>query len=417
MGRFFQGLWRHPDFLKLWAGQTVSIAGSGVTMVALPLTAVLTLHASAFQMGIIVTCQSAPALLGMFVGAWVDRLRRRRIMIATDLFRVALLSAIPVALFLGQLRIELLYVVAVLMGTCAVVFGVSYQSYLPSLITREEIVEANTKLEAGRSTAQVTGPTIAGFLVQILGAPMALVIDASSYIVSAVSLLLIRRAEPASAPRPKRNIWAEVWEGLHFVGANPLLRAIAGCTSTWYFFGSLQQAVFVLFVTQELRIAPALIGVIFASRAVGGLLGVFLHRRVTGWLSLGPALATVVLVGTGAFFLSAVAGGPMGVAVAFLIASQFLMFLCEAIYSISQISLRQAITPQAMQGRMNATMRFLSGSSFPAGALLGGVLGQLVGLRGAMLIAAVGAVFACSWVLSSPLRSLTQQPAAVAQAN
>ena len=260
----FAGLWRHADFVKLWTGQTISLFGSQITFLALPLTAVLVLEASPAQMGFLTAAGAIPSLLvGLFVGVWVDRYRRRPILIAADLGRAALLFAIPVAAILGMLRIEHLYVVAFLVGTLELFFDVAHRSFLPSLVKREQLVEGNSKLEMSRSIAMILGPGVAGGLVQLVTAPIAIAVDAISFLISALFLGWIRAPEPAPKPSDQReNIWRELGEGLRLVSGNRLLRAIAGCMGIVGLFNSVLEAVFVLYVTRELGIEPGLLGLV-----------------------------------------------------------------------------------------------------------------------------------------------------------
>jgi MFS family permease len=408
----FTGLWRHPDFLKLWAGQTISLFGSQVTLLALPLTAVVALDATPAQMGLLGAAEFAPfLLLGLFAGVWVDRLRRRPLMIAADLGRAALLGSIPAAAFSGVLRMELLYAVGFLVGVLTVFFDVAYQAYLPSLVRREELVEGNSKLEVSRSVAQIAGPGVAGGLVQAITAPVTLVVDALSFLVSAASLGIIRVPEPAPAPREHgRNIWAEIAEGLQVVLGNPLLRSIAGCTATSNFFSNVLFAVYVLFVTRELRIEPAVLGLIFSIGSVGALLGALLAGRIAQQFGLGPTIAWVPCVGAPGGLLVPLASGSRELAIPLLVVSQFLIGLTGPIYNVNQVSLRQAITPDRLQGRMNASMRFIVWGTLPLGSLLGGALGERFGLQSALLVGAVGVLLAPLWVVFSPVRNLREAP-------
>jgi MFS family permease len=407
----FGGLWRHRDFTRLWAGQTVSQFGTQVTYLALPLTAAVTLQATPSQMGLLGAAEFAPFLLfGLFAGVWVDRLPRRNILIAADLGRAALLALIPLAALGGFLRIELLYAVGFLTGVLTVFFDVAYQSYLPALVDRADLVEGNSKLEVTRSVAQVAGPGAAGGLVQLVSAPVAIALDAASFVLSALVLGAIRRAEPPPAAS-RRRIWAEIGEGLAVVLGNRHLRAIAGCTATSNLFSQIATAVYLLYLTRDLAVTPALVGVIFAAGGVGALLGALLASRTAAAVGLGPTI-----VGTAALFplgwlLTLVAGGPPALVVAVLAAAMALVSLAGTVYNVNQLSLRQTITPDRLQGRMNASMRFLVWGTIPIGALIGGFLGDLIGLRATLLVAALGSALSVLWVLLSPVRSLREQPA------
>jgi MFS family permease len=410
----FTGLWRHTGFAKLWTGQTISSLGSQITLLALPVTAVLLLNATPVQMGLLTAAGTVSSLLlGLFVGVWVDRYRRRPILIAADLGRAALLFTIPLAALLGVLRIELLYLVAVLTGTLGLFFDVAYRSFLPSLIGSERLVEGNSKLELSESVAEIVGPGAAGGLVQLLTAPLAIALDAASFLISALFLAWIRAPEPA--PRPpeaQRNIWREIGEGLHLVAGNRLLRAIAGCMGTVSLFNSVLEAVFILYVARDLGLEPGVLGLIFARGSVGFLFGTFVTAWVTRRFGLGPGIiGGLLLVGSSDLLIPLVNRSMATVAIAMvLIAAQFFFGLGLVIFRIGQVSLRQAVTPDPLQGRMNATMSFITWGLVPLGGLLGGGLGQAMGLRPTLLLAAGGELLATLWLLLSPIRSLREQP-------
>lgn len=411
----FGGLWRHPEFLKLWAGQTISLFGSQVGELALPLTAVLVLNASASEMGLLMAAERAPfLLLSLLAGVWVDRLRRRPVLIAADLGRAFLLASIPAAALLGLLRMEQLYLVGLLVGVCTVFFDVAYQSYLPSLVGREDLVEGNSKLSMTQSAAAMVGPGLAGALVQLVTAPLALAADALSFLVSALSLRWIHATEPAPAAdgRP-RNIWAEVAEGLRLVLGSRLLRPIALCTGTFNLFSSLWSAVFLLFMTRDLGLAPALVGLIFGIGGVGFLVGAVLAGRIAQRFGVGPTIVGSTLLSGAVSIPIALVGGPTPLVLVVLVLSQALMGLGLVVYNVTQVSLRQAITPDHLLGRMNASVRFIIWGTMPIGALVGGLLGDAIDLRPTLLLGAVGTTLAFLWVFFSPVRALREQPASV----
>lgn len=401
-------LWRHRDFLKLWIGQTISVFGSQFTGLALPLIAALTLNASPAEMGILLAADTAPFLLvGLFAGVWVDRLRRRPILIVGDVGRALLLLTIPLTAFAGRLSMPQLYVVGFLYGVLTVFFDVAYQAYLPALVERGHLVEGNSKLEASRSTAQVAGPGVAGLLIQALSAPFAIVLDALSFFISALFLGMIRRSEgePVVTRAP---MLAEVREGLKSVFDNRLLRAIAGTTATSNFFGSAIGALYILFATQELGLAPAAIGLVFSVGNIGALAGGVLAGTLARRLGLGRVIV-------GAAFLGALGNVPVvfatrDLALPVLAVGWVLVAMASPIYNINQVSLRQAITPLSLQGRMNATMRFVVWGTLPLGGLVGGFIGGAIGLRSAIALAAAGGLTAFLWVLRSPVRTLTRIP-------
>ncbi len=409
----FDGLWRQPDFLKLWAGETVSLFGSQITLLALPLTAVLVLKASPSQMGLLTALEFLPFLvLSLFAGVWVDRLRRRPILVLADIGRSILLGSVPIVYFLNMLSIEYLYVVGLLTGVMTVFFDVAYQSYLPALVDRNQLVEGNGKLEVSRSVAQIAGPGIAGTLVQVISAPFAIVIDAISFLFSAFFIGLIHKPEPVEVKSAdyKKNIWKEIGEGLGVVFGNRLLRSIAGCTGTGNLFGNISQAVLTLYLVNELKLEPAVIGLIFGVGSVGALVGAFLAGWAAQRFGLGPTI-----IGSAALwfagFLLPLASGSFWVAVPLLVAWMFMFSIAGTVYNINQVSLRQAITPHRLQGRMNASMRFLVWGTMPIGSVIGGFLGEIIGLRPTLWVGAVGGSLAFLWVFFSPVRHLREQPA------
>ena len=411
MREHFTGLWRHPDFLKLWTGQTISQFGSQATEFALPLIAALTLQASPAQMGLLTATETLPFLLaGLVAGVWVDRLRRRRILIAADIGRAVLLGLVPLLALTGQLRMAHLYVIGFLIGVLRVFFDVAYQSFLPTLVRPEHLVEGNSKLEASSSVATIAGPGLAGLLVQLLTAPVALAIDACSFGVSALSLGFIRTPEAVPPHGERRRFWTEAGEGLRVVLGSPTLRAIAGCTGTWNLCGNIWYAAFVLYAIRQLGVSPAVLGATYTLGSTGALLGALLANRAGRAVGPGPAIIGAALLGTRSALLVPIVSGPGLMAAAMIATVRFVSGLGNTTYRISQVSLRQAIVPANVQGRMNATMRFLSMSVIPVGALLGGSLGEVVGLRPTLVVGALGLLAAPLWLLLSPLRTLSQFP-------
>lgn len=407
------GLWQHPNFLKLWAGETISVFGSQVTLLALPLTAVLVLGATPAQMGVLGAIEMAPFLfISLFAGVWVDRWRLRPVMVLADIGRAILLGSIPTAYAFGVLSIEFLFVIALMTGILTVFFDVAYQSYLPVLVERKQLVEGNGKLEVSRSVAQITGPGLAGTLVQVATAPVALALDAVSFAFSALFLGIIRHTEPAKpVSTVKRNIWREIGEGLGGVFGNPYLRSIAACTGTSNLFGNIGQAVFTIFVIRELHLDAFLLGLIFGISSIGALIGAFMagwmaRRFGLGWTIIGTAF----VFGIGGL-AAPLAYGPVPVLMLILTTGLFINNWSNPIYNINQVSLRQAITPHRLLGRMNASMRFLVWGTMPIGSLIGGLLGEIIGLRATLLVAALGTFLSVLPVLFSPVRDLKAQPA------
>jgi len=411
------GLWRHRDFRNLWAAETISVFGSQVDDLAIGFVAILVLDASAFEVAVLGTLNFAPfILLTLPAGVWVDRLRRRPILIGADFARAGILATVPLAYALDALTLWHLYLVVFLVGACQVFFDVAYQSYLPSLVDRDEIVEGNSKLEISRSSAQVTGPGIGGTLVELVTAPYAVLVDALSFVASGVFLLRIRKREDVprvvSADGRKPSMWFELKEGLRFVTGNPNLRAQAGCTATSNLFSSLAFAIFLVFAVRELQLSAAVIGLVFSVGAAGSLLAAFTARRISDRFGIGPT--SIVMAAAFGPSMILVALAPAGnEAIPFLIAAQLLFGFSVVVYNIAQVSYRQAICPPRLQGRMNAVMRFIVWGTIPVGTLAGGGLATWLGLRETIVVGAVGGGLAFLWLLFSPQRHLRELPAPI----
>jgi predicted MFS family arabinose efflux permease len=301
-----------------------------------------------------------------------------------------------------------------LVSVLGLFFSVAHRSFLPSLVGREQLVEANSKLELSNSAAEIMGPGVAGGLVQVVTAPIAIAVDAISFLVSALLLGLIRVSEPVPRPAEKQqNIWKEIGEGLELVLRDRLLRPIAGCLSTLYLFNSVLEAVFILYVSQELGIGAGLLGLIFAVGSVGFLVGALLPGWIIQRFGWGPGIMMgLLLIGLSDLLVPLVRGS-VAVAVPVLMTAQFFFGLGMVIFNAGQVSLRQAMTPDELQGRMNATMSFIAGAVLPLGGLLGGALGQTIGLRPTLFLAALGEIVSVLWLLLSPMRSQREQPVSV----
>jgi len=405
------GLWRHYDFLKLWSGETVSLVGDQFTGLAFPLTAVLILHASPGQMGVLQALGTLPfLLLGLVAGVWADRYRRRRLMILSDVSRALLLVSVPDAFLSGSLSIYLLYLVSFGTGIFTVVFDVTYQAYLPSIVERGKLMVANGKLQASASAASVVGPSLAGGLIQFIAAPLAILIDSLSFVWSAVSLSWIRRKEAPVERESRRPMVEEIREGLAVVLRNENLRSIAACTATSNLFTSMIGAVMVLYAVKALAMPPYLIGAMFALGSIGALLAALVAARLAAYVDVGW-----LIIGSAATFscgwLFAIPALPPSGSY-FLIFAYFLVSFGGVVYNVNQVSYRQALVPVKLQGRLNATMRFIVWGTMPVGALIGGGIGQAFGLYPALVVGAVGGAFAFLWVLFSPVRHVKTIPTA-----
>jgi MFS family permease len=409
-------LWRHPDFLKLWAGDTVSQFGSQVTLLAVPTVAILLLHAGPYQVGILSALEFlAFPMLGLVAGVYADRLRRRPIMIVCDLGRMLALGSIPVAFVLNLLTLEQLYVVALLTGIFTVFFDVSYQSYLPVLVDRTNLIEGNTKLEISRSVAQVSGPAVAGFLIQWIGGAKAIAVDAVSFLVSAIALSAIRTPEPQPKPVTASGTTGfvpELKEGLEAVFKNPILWRIAGSTATFNLGSNMVfGAVFLVFVYRQLHLSAATVGVVFAVGSLGGLAGAFSASWVARQLGIGPTLAIANVIG--GLAILALPAAQVIAPVPLLATLGFVQGLAGPVYNITQVSLRQAITTDRVQGRMNATIRTIIWGTIPVGAFIGGILGTSIGMVQTILLGGILSVLSALWILLGPVIRLKQQPTPV----
>lgn len=399
-------LWRHGPFLRLWAGQTVSLIGSQVTSLALPLTAVLALRASAFQMGVLRAVQYAPALLiGLFAGVYIDRRRRRPILMGADIGRALLLGSIPVAAALSALSMGYLDGVAFLVGCLSVIFEAAYLAFLPALVGRRRLVDANGKLEASQSVSRVMGPGLAGVLVQLLTAPVAIIADAVSFLVSVVFLGLISVDEPRPQPT-QRAVRVEIGEGLRFVLGHPLLRATLMSSGVTNFFSAIFNALFVLYAVRRLGLDAASLGGIFLVGGVVGLCAAMAAGRLARRAGIGPvmALGMLLLTSGGVVMVAVSAGGAL--TVISLACAEALSAAGDAFYNVTVVSLRQALTPDRLLGRVGASTRFVVWGAQPFGALLAGALGESLGLRPTLAIAVAGWFLAFLTLIASPIRGL-----------
>jgi MFS family permease len=407
----FTGLWRHREFLKYWSASAVSDVGSQITALALPLIGALTLAATPWQMGVLTAASGAPILLvGLFAGVWVDRLRRRPVLIATDIGRALLLLAIPIASVLGLMTIELLVVVALFVGTLNVFFDIAHLAFLPVLVTREHLVDGNAKLEATAAGAQAVGPSVGGTLIGLLGAPFAVLLDALSFLVSGWLIARTRAVEPPPAVASRSSVWTEIRAGLHLVLGQPLLHALIAASATMIFFGRMFNAVYILYMTRDLALGPVGVGLVLATGGIGSLAGAMVARPLTRRFGPGPMLVLSQLAFGLTGLLVPLAVLVPTIALAMVVASEFGQWMAVIVYYVNNVSVRQAITPDRLQGRVNATIRFCAGGLMPVGALVGGALGGIIGLPWTLVVAELGTLLGFVWLLLSPIRSLREFP-------
>lgn len=405
-----ENLLRHRDFRLLWLGETTSSLGSMVSTVALPLVAVLTLHASVFLVGALEAAAWLPWLfVGLFAGAVVDRLPRRPVMIAADVASALLLASVPVAAWCGVLTIAQLLAVALLAGTAAVFFATAYRAYLPALVAAEHRARANATLQGSESAAQVAGPGLGGLLAQLFGAVAGLLADAAGSLVSAACLLLVRTREPDRAARTT-SLRAEIGQGIGFVARDPYLRTIAigGAAANLALNGV--QAVLVVFLVRIVGVGAGAVGAILAAIGVGGVLGALASGRIARRFGTAHGLLLCELGAAPFALLIPLTGKGWGLA--YVIGGGFVLVAGIVASNVIGAGFRQAYCPPEMLGRVTASGQFLSYGAIPVGALLGGALGGTIGVRPTLWLMAAGCVLASSVLLSGPIRRARDLPTA-----
>ncbi|MDQ2690161.1 MAG: MFS transporter [Chloroflexota bacterium] len=402
------GPWSDADFRKLWAGQTISAVGFHVTVLAMQLTAAVTLDATPFEMGLLVAAQSVPALVvSPLAGAWTDRLPRRPILVATDLGRAALLLTIPLAWLGGWLSMEQLYVVGLGMGTLTTLFDVAVVAYLPSLVGRPRLLAANSAIQSSAAAVNIGAPGLAGVLVQWLTAPVAIAADAVSYVVSAASVVWIRRAEPT--PRAGRDVTglrAEIMEGFHYLLGSWILRRLAAAGATYAVSFGVRSALSVLYLIGPLGLEPVELGVVWGATGVGALLGATAAGPFSRRVGIGHALVTAHLIAPFAALTPAAGFLPAELVIPVLIVSHLGIGFWSPIYGVNETTLRQSLVDDRLLGRVGATSRLLFHGVTPVGALAGGALAAVIGLQAALFLSAAGAAAGVLWFLPARIRSL-----------
>jgi len=399
------GLWRHRDFLSLWGAETISQFGSQVSFLALPLVAILVLEESAFNVAALTSLQFLPFLLFTLpAGVWVDRLRRKPILVLGDLGRAVALLSVPLAHWFGTLTIWHLFVVAFVHGVCTVFFDVAYQSYLPALVGRDQVVEGNAKLEISRAAANIGGPGMAGGLIAALSAPVAVVLDAFSFLASALLLGGIRKQEEAPARADRRSLRQELMEGLRYVFGHPYQRTMVAMTALSNFFGQVVFSILLVYAVRELGLSAATIGIVLAVGNLGTLASALTAKRIGERLGVGRTiLLASCLFGPGTLLIAL---APQDNAIPFILASMMVIGFGGILYNVTAISLIQAITPDRILGRANASRRFVVWGVVPLGGFTGGALASVIGLRETMVVGAFGGLLTIVPILVSPLRSV-----------
>ena len=406
-----RSLWRDHDFMTFWVGETISLFGSQVTLLALPFTAIVLLDASPSELGFIGAAGVAPfLLLTLFVGVAVDRWSRRRMMLVANVARGVLLAVIPVLAVFEVLKVWQLVLIAFGVGVGQVFFELAYQSYVPHLVSREQLVEGNGKLQASAAAADVGGPGLAGLLIQAVTAPYAVVIDAVSFLLSAAAIARMRAPEPPVERRGRPRVLAEIGEGLRLVFGNRYLRAMAGEATTYNLGFTVIETVFLLYAVDELGLNAAVVGLVFSIGSVGALLGALLAEPARRRVGLGVAMTTSYVFACLPALLIPLAGPGVPFVVGLLAGTYLLVGFGVASSQVYVYSLRQGITPDRLLGRMNSAYRFFVTGMLPIGALLGGALGELIGLRPTLVVGSVLVALAVVWILASPIPRLRDIP-------
>jgi Na+/melibiose symporter-like transporter len=401
-------LLRAATFRRYFGAQTVSLFGDQITYLALPLLAVLTVGAGPAEMGYLTAAALLPNLLfSLLAGAWVDRYPgKRRVMVAADLGRAAFLVVVPVLWWAGMLTLPQLYAVAFAIGTLSVFFEVAHSSLFAALVARPDYVDANALINGSRAMSYVAGPSVGGVLVQVLTAPVAILADAVSYLVSAAMLGRLRvREHPVQA-----EAGLGLGRGLRFVARSPVLRSVLLATSTLNLFNYVFAALFVLYVTTELGVSPGTLGVVIGAGAVGGLIGAAVCARVTRRIGIGPTLLVGLIVFPAPLMLVPLAGGPRPVVLGMLFAAELLSALGVMLLDIPAGSLQTAATPASMLALVQGAKRTVNYGIRPIGALIGGGLGVAIGVRPALWVASAGALIGVFWVLFSPVARMRDLP-------
>ena len=399
-------LWRHADFLKLWTGQTISELGSVVTRTAVPLVALLVLGAGPTEMALLVVAGSLAILLvGFVAGAWVDRVRRRPLLIATDAIRSLLLLSIPIAYATGVLRMEQLYIVTFIEGCLGALFNAAYPAYVPSLIGVDRVVDGNSKLATSSSLAEIGGPGLAGALVQLVSAPFAILVDAVSFAVSAVSLLLIRTPEPARPARTTTTaIRFEIVEGLRLVRHDRILLPIALRSAVAHVAGSFYGVLYTIYLIDDLHLSPFLLGIVISAGGVGSLVGSLFAARAIRRFGLGPALIWTATGAAALGILTPLAQGPVLLATIMVFIPQLFGDGLQTIEGVAELSLIQGLSPDRLLGRVNATLEVLShGIAYPIGALSAAAIAGVIGVRGGIALGWAGMAVSILFLVLSPL--------------
>lgn len=404
-------LWRHGGFLKLWAGESASQLGTQLTQLAVPVLAINLLQATEFQVGVLGAAETAAFLVvGLPAGAWVDRWLKRRVMIAADAVRAIALIAIPLLWVLGALQMWHVYVVAAVIGMATVFFDVSYQSYVPILVRHTQVPDANARLESTAQIARIGGPALGGGLLTIISAPLLLLGDALSYVLSFLFLWRIRDEEKPADPAERAGLWHEIREGLSFVWHHRLIRTITATTGASNFFGGIASTLLTLLILRELDLGAVGLGIIMSVGSIGGLLGALATPWLSRRLGEGTVIPLAAVVSGLAILLWPAAALEPAFSLPLLILAEFLFSFSVLVYNIAQVSFRQRVCPPRLLGRMNASIRFVVWGVMPIASLIAGVLGSSIGVVPTLWIGAIGTLAASGFAVFSPLLGMRTLP-------
>jgi MFS family permease len=410
------GVMHNRDFVKVWVGESISLTGTEVTQFALPLIAILTLKVSTFQVGLLNATRYAPVVvISLFAGVWLDRRRRRPILLTCSLINAVLIGLIPLAYELHFLSMGLLYALCLTVGTVTVLFDVGALSLIPCIVEERHLAESNSMIQTSTAMAGIVGPGLAGFLVGILGAPVALVADAASYVCSALGLGSIKRPEPEpEKPEVRPSVRSDIHEGLRAVWGTPLLMGLLTQSATFNFFQNGFITIFMVYGIRYLHLTPFRLGLVVSGIAVGGVFGAMYANRIRERIGFGHTvwLATVVSAVCPLLLLIPKGHGFLTVVVLAFIEAVF--GFCLLAFNVNTVTVRQRITPKRLLGRMNASYRMILFGTGPIGAVLGGWLGSVVGLRTGLIIAAISLITPLAWVAFSPVFRMRDMPEPVA---
>lgn len=406
-------VFKNGDFLKLWMAYSVSGLGSQFTIIALPLLATVLLEATPAQMGLLTSIGYLPYLLfSLFAGVWVDRFRRKPLLITASLFNALSLLAVPVLFYNDMLSISAILVVQFLVGTGTVFMSITSSSYMPSLIKREQLVDGNSKIQLSTSFARITGNGLGGGLVALLSAPVVILLDILTYILSVFFLLTIRmKEEKREGRKEERNILKEIGEGIQVVFKSRIIRTIL-FSSTWYnFFYSMFLPLFILFVSSDLKLNSTLIGILFAMGGVGALFGSSLARLLSQKLGIGSLISKInLLTGLSIVLMVVSTFFKVYMMVSLLLLSQIILSACATIYSINSVSLRTAVTPNHLLGRTNASLQAISFGILAVGPLIGGGIAELIGNEWMIMVCGIGIALSTLVIYLSPIRAMKEIP-------